>query len=86
MQILTFNVDDQVGQVEPYVKENKYTFPVLLAGSYVSELLQVISIPRNWIVDAAGKWRLEQIGFGASETWEADVLDKLDKTKPEPPR
>ncbi len=86
VQVLTFNVDEQVGSVEPYIKENKFTFPVLLAGSYVSELLPVISIPRNWIVDAAGKWRFEQIGFGASETWESEVLGKLEQTKPEAAR
>jgi len=83
IQVLSFNVDDEVGAVAPYIKENSYTFPVLLASSYVNDLLPYISIPRNWIVDAAGKWRLEQIGFGSGENWEKDVLEKIEQTKPE---
>lgn len=83
IQIITFNVDDQVGAVAPYMKENKYTFPVLLAKNYVDDLLPLISIPRNWIVDATGKWQWEQIGFGPDEKWEDTVLEKLEKTKPQ---
>ncbi len=80
---VSFNVDDEVGAVAPYVKENGYTFPVLLASSYVNDLLPYISIPRNWIVDAAGKWRLEQIGFGADTDWEKDIIEKMEQTRPE---
>jgi thiol-disulfide isomerase/thioredoxin len=82
IQILTFNVDDHVGQVKPYMKEQKFTFPVLLAKNYVDELLPVLSIPRNWIVDANGKWRLEQIGFGNDADWEKLMMDKLESAKP----
>jgi len=49
----------------------------------VDELLPALSIPRNWIVDAAGKWRHEQIGFGQDENWEKLMMDKLEQTKPE---
>lgn len=83
VQLLSFSVDDEVGAVAPYMKENGYSFPVLLASSYVNELLPFISIPRNWIVDAAGKWRLEQIGFGAAEDWEKEMIEKIEQTRPE---
>ncbi len=83
IQILSFNVDDEVGAVAPYVKENGFSFPVLLASAYVNDLLPYISIPRNWIVDASGKWRLEQIGFGSGEDWEKDMLAKIEQTRPE---
>ncbi len=82
IQILSFNIDDEIGAVAPYMKENGYTFPALLAQDYVNDLLPSISIPRNWIVDAAGKWRFEQIGFGSKEDWEQDILDKLEHTRP----
>ncbi|MEK7403736.1 MAG: hypothetical protein AAB225_01380, partial [Acidobacteriota bacterium] len=45
--------------------------------------VKYISIPRNWIVDATGKWRLEQIGFGSGEDWEKDMLEKIEQTRPE---
>jgi thiol-disulfide isomerase/thioredoxin len=81
IQILSFNVDDEIGDVAPYMKENKYTFPVLLAKDYVYELLPLISIPRNWVLDASGKWQWEQIGMGPPESWEKAVLEKLSKEK-----
>jgi cytochrome c biogenesis protein CcmG/thiol:disulfide interchange protein DsbE len=83
IQIVTFDVDDELGGVAPYMKENKYTFPVLLAKDYVNDLLPLISIPRNWVIDATGKWQWEQIGFGSPESWEDAVLEKLGKARPE---
>jgi hypothetical protein len=81
--ILTFNIDDEVGLVKPYMDQQKFTFPVLLSKNYVEELLPLISIPRNWIVDASGRWRAEQIGFGHDENWENSMLQRLEQTKPE---
>jgi thiol-disulfide isomerase/thioredoxin len=79
-QIITFNIDDEVGNVAPYIKENKYTFPVLLAKDYTDEL-SVDSIPRNWLVDTKGKWQWQQIGFGSEEKWDDEMLEKLQATK-----
>ncbi len=80
IQIVTFNIDDEIGNVAPYIQENKYTFPVLLAKDYADEL-SVNSIPRNWIVDAKGTWEWEQIGFGSEDKWEDEMLAKLKETK-----
>ncbi len=82
VQIVTFNVDDEIGNVAPYMKENKYTFPVLLAKDYVDDLLPALSIPRNWIIDANGKWQWEQIGFGSGDKWEDEMRGKLKGTQP----
>jgi thiol-disulfide isomerase/thioredoxin len=78
--IVTFNVDDEMGNVVPYLKENNYTFPVLFAKDYTDDL-SVDSIPRNWIVDAKGKWQWQQIGFGGDDKWEDNMLAKLKETK-----
>ncbi len=78
--IVTFNIDDEIGNVAPYIKENKYTFPVLLAKDYADEL-SVDSIPRNWIIDAKGKWQWQQIGFGSEDKWEDEMLAKIKETK-----
>jgi thiol-disulfide isomerase/thioredoxin len=80
IQIVTFNIDDEIGNVAPYIQENKYTFPVLLAKDYADEL-SVNSIPRNWIVDAKDTWEWEQIGFGSEDKWEDEMLAKLKETK-----
>jgi thiol-disulfide isomerase/thioredoxin len=77
IQIVTFNVDEEIGSVEPYMKEHAYTFPVLLASDYVNDMLQSLSIPRNWIVDSKGKWQWEQIGFGDPEKWQSEIAARL---------
>lgn len=81
IEVVTFNVDDEIGKVALYMKENHYTFPVLLAKNYVDDLIPMLSIPRNWVVDAKGKWRWEQIGFGGVEKWQEDMLGKLEAAK-----
>ena len=78
LQVITLNVDDEVVKVEPYMKENHYTFPVLMAKSYVDELLPSLTIPQNWIVDAHGKWAWQQTGFGSRDKWQAEILKQLE--------
>ena len=77
IQILSFNVDDEIGDIAPYVKDNKFTFPVLIAKDFASHVLADGGVPRNWILDAEGKWRWQQEGFGNGEGWEKSVMDKL---------
>jgi hypothetical protein len=83
IQIVTFNVDDEVGKVQPYMKDKGFTFPVVLAKSFVDDLIPMLSIPRNWLVNAKGQWQWEQIGFGADPQWEQSMIDKLEKMKSE---
>jgi len=84
IQVLTFNVDEEVGNVAPYMVEHKYTFPVLLAADYVNDVIPVLGIPRLWIVDATGKWRWEQVGGSTDDAkWEKQLLEKLDSVKPQ---
>jgi thiol-disulfide isomerase/thioredoxin len=85
VQVLTFNIDEEIGLVEPYMKENKYTFPVLLAKDYVNDLLPAVSIPRNWIVDGNGKWEWENVGFSPSN-WDEDILQRLAGENPQAAR
>jgi hypothetical protein len=76
-------MDDNPGLVEPFLKEQKLTFPVLPACSYVRDTLRVFGIPQNWVVDATGTVRLKGIGYDASEKWEQGMVDAVDKNKPE---
>jgi hypothetical protein len=75
--VLTVNIDEELGLVEPFIKENKYTFTVIPAQSY-AEGLGVYSIPRNWVVSANGKLTFEGIGFGGDgEEWTRKAKDMI---------
>lgn len=82
VQVLTFNMDEEVGLVEPYMKENGYTFPVLLAYQLVRGLLDNIVIPQNWLVDSKGKWKATQLGFDATDVdWVNNMVSKLESAR-----
>jgi hypothetical protein len=83
IQVVTFNVDDNLGLVAPFLKENGYTFPVLSARFLMDVLVPMLGIPLNWIVDADGIVRQESVGFGgASEKWVEQVTAALEKARP----
>lgn len=82
VQVLTFNVDEEVGLVAPFLQQHGYTFPVLLAADFVNSLLNGLGIPQNWIVDSEGKWIATQMGFDAADAqWAQSVLQRLEKAK-----
>ncbi len=79
--VLTFNTDEEVGKVEPFMKENKFTFPVLLGQAY-ADSQGINSIPRNWIVSLDGKVMLEGIGFGGEgDEWIKKATQLIEKVK-----
>jgi hypothetical protein len=79
--VITLNTDEEVGRVEPFMKENKYTFPVLLGQAY-AESQGINSIPRNWVVSFNGKVMFEGIGFGdEGEEWIKKAMQVIDKVK-----
>jgi thiol-disulfide isomerase/thioredoxin len=84
IQIVTLNIDQDLGLVAPFVKEKGFTFPVLPAYSFVLSLLDSVGIPQNWILDPKGAWRWSQLGFDASDpNWADTVVAKLQSVKME---
>jgi thiol-disulfide isomerase/thioredoxin len=83
IQVLTFDIDEDLGLVEPYLKEKGYTFPVLPAYSTVVSLLDGFAIPQNWLVDTKGTWQLKQVGYGGGSEadFENDMLAHLEAAK-----
>ena len=78
VQVISFNVDDNPGLIEPFVREGKYQFPVLLANFYVAQVLPYFSIPRNWIIDKNGVLSKEQVGFGRNgDQWVEEMVREL---------
>lgn len=79
--ILTLNIDEELGLVEPFMKDNKYNFTVLPAQSYATNL-GVYSIPRNWVVSVDGVLQLEGIGYGGEgDEWLKKVTGMIEKVK-----
>ncbi|MGA2739056.1 MAG: TlpA disulfide reductase family protein [Bryobacteraceae bacterium] len=84
IQIVTLNIDEDLGLVAPFVKEKGFTFPVLPAYSFVLSLLDSVGIPQNWILDPKGAWRLTQLGYDASDAqWADTMIGKLQSVKVE---
>jgi thiol-disulfide isomerase/thioredoxin len=84
IQLLTFDVDEDLGRVEPYLKNKGYTFPVLPAFSLANNLQVGIGydgIPQNWVVDSKGNWRWTQKGYGAEDDWAQVMIQKLESVK-----
>ncbi|HEY3989662.1 MAG TPA: TlpA disulfide reductase family protein [Acidobacteriaceae bacterium] len=81
LQILTLNIDEDPGLIEPFMKEKGYTFPVIPAYSYVVNLLDGYAIPQNWVLSPKGDWEWTQIGYGSDDAWVKDMLAKLDTVK-----
>ncbi|HUN62610.1 MAG TPA: TlpA disulfide reductase family protein [Candidatus Sulfotelmatobacter sp.] len=86
IQVLTFNIDEDLGLVAPYLRDKGYTFPVLPAYSVVVSLLDGLAIPQNWVVDSKGTWRWRQIGYdgGTDAEFQKEMLGRLDSLEKTP--
>jgi thiol-disulfide isomerase/thioredoxin len=77
--VVSFNVDDDLGKVAPYMKENNYTFPVILGREVVDAVVPELAIPRNWFITPQGKLEWEQLGYGGDMKWQEMIVAKLDE-------
>ncbi len=77
------NVDENPGAVEPFMAQNKYAFPALLAYKYVRDTLQLRGTPTNWIIDGDGVARFEEIGYDSSlgQKWEDGMSAEIEKNR-----
>jgi thiol-disulfide isomerase/thioredoxin len=84
IQVLTFDIDVDVGLVAPYLKEKGYTFPVLPV--YSAGVLDDFRVPQTWVVDAHGIWRWKQLGYsgGTYADFEKEMLERLESAKTSP--
>jgi thiol-disulfide isomerase/thioredoxin len=81
LTIVSFNVDENPGQVLPFMQKQGYTFPVLAAFSYEGAQNYV---PRTWIIDKQGHWRWVKNGYDESKTYaefEKGLLSQIDKAE-----
>ena len=77
-QVITLNIDEDPGLVEPFLAANAYTFPVLMAaGEYAGQMTGVLSIPQNWVVDQVATLLEKSSGFDKIADWPKHMFDKL---------
>jgi thiol-disulfide isomerase/thioredoxin len=82
IQVITLNVDSEQNLVEPFLKENKYSFPSLFAKSFMDSFAGPIGIPLTWIVDSSGTIRNETVGYSTSNTdWVSQTLARMEDVK-----
>jgi thiol-disulfide isomerase/thioredoxin len=83
LQVVTISIDQNPGEVEPFLTSKHYTFPALELGlPYVEQFIGPVSVPRNWIVDAGGVVRQESLGFDMKiADWPAEMVKRLDSLK-----
>jgi thiol-disulfide isomerase/thioredoxin len=82
VQVISFNVDEDLGLVDPFMKEKGFTFPALAAFSLFRGTLDGYGIPQNWLVDPKGNWIATQIGFDSADTdWVNSMRKRLDAAK-----
>lgn len=77
--VLSFNIDEQAGQVAPYMEQNRYTFPVVLAREVVDQVLDTVAVPQNWFLDRQGRIAAVQIGYGGEAGWRQQIIAKLEE-------
>jgi thiol-disulfide isomerase/thioredoxin len=81
LQILTLTLDQDSAVVAPFLKEKGYTFPVIPAYGFVTELLDLVGVPQNWIVDSKGEWRWTGMPDAADAEWESAMLERLESAR-----
>jgi thiol-disulfide isomerase/thioredoxin len=79
IQVLTFNVDENPGEIAPFLKQGGLDIPVLPAKNLVDKLIPLLSIPRTWVVNQEGVVTRQTIGFRASNVMEDQLIDNAIK-------
>jgi thiol-disulfide isomerase/thioredoxin/tetratricopeptide (TPR) repeat protein len=82
VQLVTLDVDENPGLADLFVRQNHFTFPVLIAEEYFAQIQPPLTVPRTWIVDKNGVARLEKTNsneVNGSPTFVQDMLEQLNK-------
>jgi len=77
LEVLAINYDEPIGEIQPYVKKLRLTFPVLLdPGGKTADLYQVIGFPTSYFIDREGFVRGVYVGILSKKVIE-DHLKKI---------
>ena len=81
IQILTLSIDEDPGSLPAFMKAKGYTFPVLPAQSFVTQILDMVAIPQLWIIDPKGTWRWTGSPATDDASWEDALLKQLESVR-----
>ncbi len=81
LQILTLSIDEDPGVIAPFMHEHSFTFPVLPAQTFVTSLLDIVTIPQNWILDPKGAWRWTGGIAPSQPDWQDATLKQLESAQ-----
>ena len=60
--MLSIDKDQAAQKVKAYVSKNKYTFPVYMPSGYLTDQLNVPSIPTTFVISKDGKIMMKEVG------------------------
>ncbi len=60
--MLSIDKDQGAQKVKAYVSKNKYTFPVYMPSGYLTNQLNVPSIPTTFVISKEGKIMMKEVG------------------------
>ncbi len=60
--MLSIDQDKNKGKVESYIHDRSFTFPVFMPSGYLTEQLNVPSIPTTFVVSKEGKIIMKEVG------------------------
>lgn len=61
--MLSLDKDGQLEKVKKFVKKNEFTFPVFMPSGYLSDQLNVPSIPTTFVISADGRILYKEVGM-----------------------
>lgn len=82
IQVITLNMDENIGLLQPFLAEQKFTFPVLPARYFVDNFAGFLPVPTSWISDREGSVKLEFLGFrGPGEEWLKETMAQMERVR-----
>jgi peroxiredoxin len=79
IQVVTLSVDEDQAKLATFMKEKKYTFPVMVGKAYTDALLPRMILGQTWIVDRTGSIRLQRTSNNFSGREQAEVDEAVYK-------
>jgi peroxiredoxin len=78
VQAISLSMDENPAIAHQFMKERKWSFPVLVSKSYVEQVLPEVVLGQTWLVDQSASIRLRrQNGPHLEQVWVDEAIDKL---------
>lgn len=78
VQAISLSMDENPAIAQQFMKERKWSFPVLVSKSYVEQVLPEVTLGQTWLVDQSASIRLRRQNVPYTEQmWVDEAIDKL---------